>query len=75
MLPELEITEQVANLDGKTAVAIGITNPERKSRQEILIDPNTGHLLGERQTQLPGLPGVMEVQARSPSPPRSPRPW
>ncbi|MBT2598110.1 CU044_5270 family protein [Arthrobacter sp. ISL-72] len=48
MIPGVTITEGQANLDGRTGVAIGRTEGTL-SRQEIIIDPKTGQLIGERQ--------------------------
>jgi hypothetical protein len=45
-LPHLEVTEQVANLDGRTGVSLAITGPA--TRDAIIIDPATGQFIGER---------------------------
>lgn len=48
-VPGVTITENVANLDGVRGVAIGRSEPAREdARQEIIIDPNTGLVIGER---------------------------
>jgi len=48
-VPGVTVTENVANLDGVKGVAIGRSEPARKGeRQEIIIDPKTGLVLGER---------------------------
>jgi hypothetical protein len=47
-LPNLEITEQVANLDGRRGTAYGLSNGS--IRQEIIVDPTTGEFIGERET-------------------------
>lgn len=50
MIPGVTITEGQANLDGRTGVAIGrLEEGPSKTRQEIIIDPQTGMLIGERQ--------------------------
>jgi hypothetical protein len=46
-LPDLQITEQVANLDGRKGTAYGITG--EGTRYDIIIDPSTGEFIGERQ--------------------------
>lgn len=46
-VPTLKITEQVANLDGQKGTAYGITTNDE--RQDIIIDPTTGHFIGERK--------------------------
>lgn len=48
-VPGVTATGNVANLDGVTGVAIGRSEPVRAGqRQEIIIDPNTGLVIGER---------------------------
>lgn len=45
-LPDLEVTADAVNLDGRSGVALGVnTEP---TRQEIVIDPASGRLIGER---------------------------
>lgn len=46
MTPGIEITEQVANLDGNKGTAFGITR--KGQRQEVIIDPTTGQYIGSR---------------------------
>ena len=48
MIPGVTIMEGQANLDGRTGVAIGRTEGTLM-RQEIIIDPKTGQVIGERQ--------------------------
>lgn len=48
MIPGVTIMEGQANLDGRTGVAIGRTEESGMARQEIIIDPQTGQLIGER---------------------------
>lgn len=48
-IPGVTATSDVANLDGVTGVAIGRNEPFRAGeRQEIIMDPNTGLVIGER---------------------------
>ncbi|PVW02963.1 hypothetical protein DEA06_14415 [Microbacterium sp. Gd 4-13] len=48
-IPGVTATENVANLDGVAGVAIGRTEPLRfGERKEIIIDPATGMVIGER---------------------------
>lgn len=48
-IPGVTATDNVANLDGVTGVAIGRNEVLRAGeRQEIIIDPNTGLVIGER---------------------------
>ncbi len=49
-IPGVSATDGVQNLDGATGVAIGRTEPLRNgTRQEIIIDPDTGLVIGQRQ--------------------------
>lgn len=48
-IPGVEITEQVANLDGRTGISIGRVETVDGTRQDIIIDPATGSLIGERE--------------------------
>ncbi|XVS66559.1 CU044_5270 family protein [Actinosynnema sp. CA-299493] len=43
----LEVTERRANLGGRVGIALGVDDGER--RHEIIIDPETGAFIGERQ--------------------------
>lgn len=49
MIPGVAITEGQANLNGRTGVAIGHTDSSGIGRKEIIIDPKTGQLIGERE--------------------------
>jgi hypothetical protein len=51
-IPGLKVTEQVANLDGRTGVALGVDPVDGTFRREIIVDPATGEFIGERRTQL-----------------------
>ncbi|TVT23587.1 hypothetical protein FNH05_32910 [Amycolatopsis rhizosphaerae] len=55
-LPGLEITDRVANLDGKQGVAYGIS--DGKVRWDLIIDPATGAFIGERGLALESSNGV-----------------
>lgn len=46
-LPGLEVTERQANLGGRVGIALGVDAGDR--RHDIVIDPETGLFLGERQ--------------------------
>jgi RNA polymerase sigma-70 factor (ECF subfamily) len=49
MIPGVSVTEGQANLDGRTGVAIGrLEEGPAKTREELIIDPGTGLLIGER---------------------------
>jgi RNA polymerase sigma-70 factor (ECF subfamily) len=49
MIPGVEITEEQANLNGATGIAIGRTEGANGIRQDLILDPATGQLIGERQ--------------------------
>ncbi|MFD0207321.1 MULTISPECIES: CU044_5270 family protein [Saccharothrix] len=46
-LPGLEVTERQANLAGRVGIALGVDDGDR--RHDIIIDPETGQFIGERQ--------------------------
>lgn len=58
-IPGVKITDQAATLDGQTGIAFG-RDENNGVRQEIIIDPKTGQMIGERQVLLRDnlLPGV-----------------
>ncbi|HEY4226678.1 MAG TPA: CU044_5270 family protein [Pseudolysinimonas sp.] len=58
-IPGVSISDRDATLDGRTGVAFG-RNEGNGLRQEIIIDPSTGLLIGEREVVLRDgiLPGV-----------------
>jgi hypothetical protein len=55
-VPGLEVTEQVANLDGAKGTAFGIS--KNGTRQEVIIDPATGQFIGEREITEKGFAGI-----------------
>ncbi|PRY67200.1 hypothetical protein B0I08_10795 [Glaciihabitans tibetensis] len=48
MIPGIEIVPGGATLNGRTGIAIGRFEPARDERQDIIVDPTTGDLIGER---------------------------
>jgi hypothetical protein len=46
LMPGLQVTEQVANLDGWQGTALGLS--KYGVRYDLIIDPNTGQFIGER---------------------------
>lgn len=50
-LPDLEITENTANLAGQTGVALGVV-ANSFLREDIIIDPDTGRFIGRRSVLL-----------------------
>ncbi|WP_427017064.1 CU044_5270 family protein [Pseudarthrobacter sp. P1] len=49
LIPGITIVDEQATLNGRTGIAIGRVEPKRNTRQDIIIDPDTGMLIGERQ--------------------------
>jgi RNA polymerase sigma-70 factor (ECF subfamily) len=52
LIPGVTVVDREANLDGKVGIAIGIEDPVRETRMDIIIDPTTGLLIGERTVTL-----------------------
>jgi hypothetical protein len=46
-VPGLQITEEVANLDGRKGTAYGIS--AKGQRHDVIVDPDTGQFIGERE--------------------------
>ncbi len=55
LIPGVTITEKQATLNGATGVAVGRVEPERKERQDLIIDPATGQFIGQRIVLLDGI--------------------
>lgn len=49
LIPGVTVTDNQATLDGQTGVAIGRDEGVSDMRQEIIVDPATGQLIGERR--------------------------
>ncbi|MET3919104.1 CU044_5270 family protein [Arthrobacter sp. UYEF20] len=52
LIPGITVGDRQATLDGKTGVAIGMEDPDGGGRVDIIIDPTTGLLIGERNVSL-----------------------
>ncbi|ALE04770.1 hypothetical protein AL755_03525 (plasmid) [Arthrobacter sp. ERGS1:01] len=52
MIPGVTVTQDQATLDGQRGVSIGRAEKASNIRQDIIIDPATGQLIGERQITL-----------------------
>lgn len=52
LIPGVQLIDDHAALDGRTGVALGRVEPTRGTRPEIIIDPRTGLLIGERTVTL-----------------------
>ena len=51
-IPGVEISEQVLNFEGSTGISIGRVESADNSRQDLIIDTQTGALIGERRVEL-----------------------
>jgi hypothetical protein len=57
LIPGVTVADQQATIDGRTGIAIGIPSLDGGTRQETIIDPATGLLIGERNVLLKDYPG------------------
>jgi RNA polymerase sigma-70 factor (ECF subfamily) len=49
LIPGVELVDEQANLNGQVGVAVGRYEPNSGHRQEIIFEPDTGMVIGERQ--------------------------
>ena len=49
LISGVEVVDDSATLNGRTGVALGRVEPSRDARQDIIVDPDTGELIGERE--------------------------
>ncbi|MBG6192200.1 RNA polymerase sigma-70 factor (ECF subfamily) [Arthrobacter sp. CAN_A212] len=56
LIEGVEIVEKGATIDGRSGTAIGIQTPDGGGRQDIIIDVETGMMIGERSTVLKPTP-------------------
>ena len=66
LIPGVTITDQQATLDGRTGIAIGRYESADGTRQDIVIDPATGQVIGEREVQVEenrGDPGAFPARS------------
>lgn len=54
LTPGVSVTEKDATMDGRVGVAIGRTETKSAVRQDIIIDPNNGLVIGQRMVLLNG---------------------
>ena len=57
LIPGVDITEKSAVLDGREGTAIGKTNSDLNTRTDIIIDTDTGTMIGSRLIQLTATTG------------------
>lgn len=53
-IPGVEITENQATLNGRTGIAIGRVETTSDTRYDLIIDPESGQFIGEREVTLDG---------------------
>ena len=56
LIPGVTLTANSATLDGTTGVAIGRVEQKYGIRQDLIINPDTGELIGEREVATRDLP-------------------
>ncbi|MDK1326301.1 CU044_5270 family protein [Arthrobacter sp. zg-Y1143] len=52
LIPGVSVVDREAALAGRTGISLGIGSPEQGYRSEIIIDPQTGLMIGERTVLL-----------------------
>ncbi|HET9631779.1 MAG TPA: CU044_5270 family protein [Terrabacter sp.] len=57
-VPGVDVTSRAVTLQGQLGVGIARTEPVNGTRQEIMVDPSTGLLIGERTVAVEGTSGV-----------------
>ena len=72
-VPDVDITSKAVTLQGQPGVGIARTEPVNGTRQEIIIDPGTGLLIGERTVAATRGPRRCRPARSSPRPACTPR--
>lgn len=57
LIPGVDVTDQQATLDGRIGVALGRLSADDAFRDEMIIDPATGLVIGQRTVAIEGAPG------------------
>ncbi|MCC9204998.1 CU044_5270 family protein [Arthrobacter sp. zg-Y769] len=57
LIPGVVVGDRQATVDGRTGIAIGLASPEGTSRDDIIIDPATGLVIGEQDVLLKDFSG------------------
>lgn len=58
LIPGVDVMDRQATIDGRTGIAIGKETPEGGSRQDMIIDPSSGLVIGEQIVVLKNDPGA-----------------
>jgi hypothetical protein len=66
LIPGVTVVDRQANLNGEVGIALGVEDPDRETRLDIIIDPANGLLIGERRVKLtdkayPAFPAGTEI--------------
>lgn len=57
LIPGVTVGDRQATVDGRTGIAIGIPSSDGVARTDIIIDPNSGLVIGEQHVLLKDYPG------------------
>jgi hypothetical protein len=57
LIPGVTVADRQATVDGRTGIAIGLPSPDGVARQDIIIDPASGLVIGERDVLVKDYPG------------------
>ncbi|BCW06322.1 CU044_5270 family protein [Arthrobacter sp. NtRootA1] len=57
LIPGVTLSDRQATIDGRTGTAIGIPSPDGTARTDIIIDPDSGLVIGEQSVLLKDYPG------------------
>lgn len=58
LIPGVTVTDREATLDGRTGISLGMKTAGYNARQELIIDPATGQVIGEREVLLEESGGI-----------------
>ena len=58
LIPGVTVVDREATLDGRSGVSLGMKTSRYDARQEMIIDPATGRLIGEREILLEDVGGI-----------------
>ncbi len=58
LIPGVTVTDREATLDGRTGISLGMKTPGYNARKELIVDPATGQLIGEREILLEDSGGI-----------------
>lgn len=56
LIPGVAVADRQATVDGREGIAVGITTPDGGGRNDLIFDPSTGLMIGERWVLLKDFP-------------------